>query len=32
MGGSREWQWLGSLFTYPMNWWVIRSGWKHGMS
>lgn len=23
---------IGALFTYPMNWWLVSIGWKHGMS
>jgi hypothetical protein len=23
---------VGMLFTYPMNWWLVRIGWKHGMA
>jgi hypothetical protein len=23
---------VGALFTYPMNWWLVRMGWKHGMA
>jgi hypothetical protein len=22
----------GALFTYPLNWWLVSIGWKHGMS
>ena len=22
----------GTIFTYPMNWWLVSIGWKHGMS
>jgi hypothetical protein len=22
---------VGFVFTYPMNWWLVRIGWKHGM-
>jgi hypothetical protein len=22
---------VGFVFTYPMNWWMVRLGWKHGM-
>lgn len=21
----------GAIFTYPMNWWMVAIGWKHGM-
>ncbi len=23
---------VGFIFTYPMNWWLVSIGWKHGMS
>lgn len=23
---------VGTLFTYPMNWWLVARGWKHGMA
>ena len=23
---------IGTLFTYPMNWWLVRIGWKHKMA
>lgn len=23
---------IGSFLTYPMNWWLVSIGWKHGMS
>jgi hypothetical protein len=23
---------VGAVFTYPMNWWLVRIGWKHGMN
>ena len=23
---------VGFIFTYPMNWWLVKIGWKHGMS
>ncbi len=23
---------VGFIFTYPMNWWLVATGWKHGMS
>ncbi len=23
---------VGMIFTYPMNWWLVKKGWKHGMS
>lgn len=23
---------IGSALTYPMNWWLVSIGWKHGMS
>jgi hypothetical protein len=23
---------VGTIFTYPMNWWLVSIGWKHGMS
>jgi hypothetical protein len=23
---------LGFVVTYPMNWWLVQIGWKHGMS
>lgn len=23
---------VGTIFTYPMNWWLVSKGWKHGMS
>ena len=23
---------VGTLVTYPMNWWLVARGWKHGMS
>lgn len=23
---------IGAIFTFPMNWWLISIGWKHGMS
>ncbi len=22
----------GALLTYPLNWWLVSIGWKHGMS
>ena len=22
---------VGAIFTYPMNWWLVSIGWKHGM-
>lgn len=22
----------GAIFTFPMNWWLVTIGWKHGMS
>ena len=22
---------VGSVVTYPMNWWLVKIGWKHGM-
>lgn len=22
---------IGTLITYPMNWWLVSIGWKHGM-
>lgn len=22
---------VGAVFTYPMNWWLVSVGWKHGM-
>ena len=22
---------VGAVCTYPMNWWLVRRGWKHGM-
>ena len=22
---------VGAVFTYPMNWWLVAKGWKHGM-
>lgn len=22
----------GLILTYPMNWWMVRMGWKHGMA
>jgi hypothetical protein len=22
---------VGFLFTYPVNWWMVAAGWKHGM-
>ncbi len=23
---------IGFVFTYPMNWWLVSIGWKHGMA
>ena len=23
---------IGTIVTYPMNWWLVSNGWKHGMS
>jgi hypothetical protein len=23
---------IGTIVTYPMNWWLVSIGWKHGMS
>lgn len=23
---------VGSAFTYPVNWWMVTIGWKHGMA
>jgi hypothetical protein len=23
---------IGTVVTYPMNWWLVSIGWKHGMS
>lgn len=23
---------VGAVLTYPMNWWMVRIGWKHGMA
>jgi hypothetical protein len=23
---------VGAIFTYPMNWWLVATGWKHGMA
>lgn len=23
---------VGFIFTYPMNWWLVKIGWKHGMA
>lgn len=23
---------VGAIFTYPMNWWLVKIGWKHGIS
>ncbi len=23
---------IGTLITYPMNWWLVSIGWKHGMN
>ncbi len=23
---------VGAIVTYPMNWWLVKIGWKHGMS
>ncbi len=23
---------VGTIVTYPMNWWLVKIGWKHGMS
>jgi hypothetical protein len=23
---------VGSIITYPMNWWLVTIGWKHGMT
>lgn len=23
---------VGAVVTYPMNWWLVKIGWKHGMS
>lgn len=23
---------VGTVVTYPMNWWLIFRGWKHGMA
>jgi Domain of unknown function (DUF4396) len=23
---------VGTVLTYPMNWWLVRIGWKHGMA
>jgi len=23
---------IGAIFTFPMNWWLVSIGWKHGMS
>ena len=23
---------VGAVFTYPMNWWLVSIGWKHGMT
>jgi hypothetical protein len=23
---------VGYITTYPMNWWLVKMGWKHGMS
>ena len=23
---------IGTIFTYPMNWWLVSIKWKHGMS
>jgi len=23
---------VGFVFTYPMNWWLVKIGWKHGMA
>ena len=23
---------VGAVLTYPLNWWMIRIGWKHGMA
>lgn len=23
---------VGAVFTYPMNWWLVSIGWKHGMA
>ena len=22
---------VGFIFTYPLNWWLVKIGWKHGM-
>lgn len=23
---------IGTIVTYPMNWWLVAIGWKHGMT
>jgi Domain of unknown function (DUF4396) len=23
---------IGAVLTYPMNWWLVSIGWKHGMT
>ena len=23
---------VGFVFTYPINWWLVTIGWKHGMT
>lgn len=23
---------IGTIFTYPMNWWLVSIKWKHGMA
>ena len=23
---------VGTIITYPMNWWLVSRGWKHGMA
>lgn len=23
---------VGAIVTYPMNWWLVKIGWKHGMA
>ena len=23
---------VGYVATYPMNWWLVKIGWKHGMA
>jgi high-affinity Fe2+/Pb2+ permease len=23
---------VGFIFTYPINWWLVTIGWKHGMT